>query len=209
MCTGSHPYIPVPDTAQVQLIYTTPGGKAENVIYFAGPAPFDAAALAALAQACEDSWEVNIAPLVSNQITLFETVATDVSSETGAQVTDPGGINGGTVNSALPQNVTIAISFRTDKRGRSYRGRLYHVGLAESQVSGDEITEAFSITLRTAYEDFFSDVATAMDDGTHHVVVSRCQDGDWLTTAEVTDVTTYQVETTIDSMRRRLLGRGV
>jgi hypothetical protein len=190
------------------MVFNTPGGKAENVIYFAGPADYDGPSLTALAQAVEDSWELNVAPLVSNEITLFETVATDVSSSTGPQATDPGGINGAVVNAALPQNVTIAVSFRTGKRGRSYRGRLYHVGLCENQVSGDEISEAFSITLRTAYENFFEDVATTMGDGTHHVVVSRCQDGVWLSTAEVTDVEAYVVETTIDSMRRRLLGRG-
>jgi len=208
MCTGSHPYIPVNDTAEVRLVYSTLGGVAMNVINFRLVGGWTPELLTALAAAVEDSWETNLSPIVSEAVTLDETVATDLSSDTGAQITDPGGISGAHAGAALPNNVTVAVSFRTDQRGRSHRGRLFHVGMTEDQSSGDVLSGSNATTFLTAYESFFADIEAAVTDATH-VVVSRCQDGVWLTTGETTTVTSYQVEPTLDSMRKRLLGRGI
>jgi len=207
MCTGAHDYIPVPDTAEVRLMYNTAGGLAENVINFEKAGGWDLTSLAALAAAVEDSWESNISPIVAETITLTETVATDISTETGGQVTDIGGIAGGQPNPALPNNVTFVVSFRTASRGRSYRGRLYHVGLTENFVTLDSVGDSNAAAFQGDYESFFADIATAVP-GSSHVVVSRCSGGEWRDTAVVTPVTSYFVDSTIDSQRRRLAGRG-
>jgi len=207
MCTGSHPYIPAADTAEVRLIYDTAGGIAENVINFRKSGGWTLGDLSDLAAAVEDSWETNISPIVAETITLRETVATDISSEHGGQVTDVGGISGGQGNPVLPNNVTFVVSFRTASRGRSYRGRLYHVGITENFVTLDSLGDSNAAAFQADYENFFADIVTAVA-GAEHVIVSRCQSGVWLTVAEVTPVTSYFVDSTIDSQRRRLAGRG-
>lgn len=207
MCEGPHDYIPVPDTAEVRLRYQTAGGLAENVINFSKSGGWDVDSLADLAAAVEDSWESNISPIVAETISLTDTIATDISSQTGPQVTDIGGIAGGQPNPALPNNVTFVVSFRTANRGRSYRGRLYHVGLTENFVTLDSVGPSNAAAFQGDYENFFADIATAVP-GAVHVVVSRCQNGEWLTTGIATPVTSYFVDETIDSQRRRLAGRG-
>jgi len=207
MCTGAHDYIEVPNTAEVRLMYNTAGGLAENVINFQKSGGWSLSDLADLAAAVEDSWETNISPIVAETITLTQTVATDISTETGGQVADIGGISGGQGNPALPNNVTFVVSFKTASRGRSYRGRLYHVGLTENFVTLDSLGDSNAAAFQADYENFFADIETAVP-GASHVVVSRCNAGAWRTTAVVTPVTSYFVDSTIDSQRRRLAGRG-
>jgi len=208
MCTGSHPYIEVADTAEVRFVYATNGGVAMNVLNFRLSGGWTPELLADLAAAAEDSWETNLSPVISEAITLTETIATDLGSETGAQVTDPGGISGAKTGFVLPDNVTVAVSFRTNQRGRSHRGRLFHVGLVDNQVLGDVLDAGVATSIFDAYTAFFADIAAAIP-GATHVIVSRCQDGVWLPTAEKTTMTSIQVEPTIDSMRKRLSGRGI
>lgn len=208
MCTGSHPYIEVPETAEVRLKYLTPGGVAENVINFQKDGGWAPGEMEDLANAVKDSWETNISTDVTEDVSLDEVVATDISTETGPQFALPAGISGAIASPALPQNVTLAIAFRTGLRGRSYRGRLYYVGLAESQVVGDQVSEAFQGGIIENFEAFFEGVSDAVP-GATHVVVSRCQDDAWLTTAVVTPVLTYTADRTIDTQKRRLLGHGI
>jgi hypothetical protein len=108
----------------------------------------------------------------------------------------------------LPSNVTLAISFRTGFRGRSFRGRAYAVGLTEGQVTGDSVSDAVATAYREHWEAFIASVQTDFP-GASLAIVSRCQDGAWLTTATVTPVETVLVDPTVDSMRKRLKGRGI
>jgi len=208
MCTGSHPYIPVEDTAEVRMAYVTLGGVANNVINFRKSGGWDATSLGDLAQAVSDAWETEVSPRVSEDISLDSVTATDLSSATGPQVTLPAGISGANAQPVAPNNVTLAVSFHTNTRGRSYRGRLYHVGMSQSQITGDSIGDAGATATQEAYSDFFDSITTAVS-GAEHVVVSRCQDDTWLTDGIATPVTAYSVEPTVDSQRRRLAGRGI
>ena len=208
MCEGAHPYIPVAETAEVRLKYETAGGVAENVINFQLDGGWDSTSLAALAAAVEDSWETNISPIVAETITLVDTTATDISTEFGPQVVDTGGISGAQGNPVLPSNVTFVVSFRTALRGRNFRGRLNHVGLTENFVTGDSISDSDAINFTNDYVSFFEDIATAVP-GATHVIVSRCLAGEWRDVGVITPVNGYNVDTTIDSQRRRLKGRGM
>jgi len=207
MCEGPHPYIPIPNTAMIEWRFTTPGGQALNRFFIEKPDAWTLEDLTDAAEAAEDLWESELSGLVSTGVSLNETVVTDMTTESGGQVVNPGGISGGNANPVMPSNVTVAISFRTALRGRSFRGRLYHVGLTDLQVTGDTLVEGFDTTLATAYQDIMQGIGAAVTDG-QHVVVSLCEDGDWRTTAVTTPVTAYTVDDTVDSQRRRLLHRG-
>lgn len=75
---------------------------------------------------------------------------------------------------ALPSTVTIAISLRSVFSGRSRRGRLYHVGMSDSRVTGDYITEAAETAYINAYEQLRS---ALLADNFKWVVVSYVADG--------------------------------
>jgi len=114
---------------------------------------------------------------------------------------------GGIGAASIAGNVALAIKFGTGLSGRSHRGRVYLAGLPENAVTGNEITPTYRTTLVTAVANFAGGVTGIMDAA--HVIVSTCQDGAWLTNAEVTPVNSYSADVYVDSQRRRLTGRGI
>jgi len=86
-------------------------------------------------------------------------------------------------------------------------GRLYYVGLCESNVTGDQVSEAFQTGIIENWEAFFDDIETAVP-GIEHVIVSRCSGGVWRTDAVVTPVTALSTDRIVDTQKRRLLGHG-
>jgi hypothetical protein len=207
MCTGDHPFIPAADTAVVRMIYQTPGGEAMNVLHFSNPSGWSSSSLLDLCTAVDDSWETNFRDAASVDITLKEVTAQDVSVEEGAGNSLVVLSSGTAASPVLPSNVTLAISFRSGFAGRSRRGRMFFVGLYEAAVTGDQLTAGGQAAMIGRAQDFFADIATAVPD-TQHVVVSYCHDGAWRTEGLVTPITSYLVDNTTDSMRKRLLGRG-
>lgn len=208
MCEGPHAYIPVANTVEARLIFSQYGQVLENVFNFHKATAWTTATMYQLAQGISDSWESNLSTYVADAATLESIVITDLSSQTGPQIVLPAGIQGGAIADGQPNNVTIAVSFKTNSRGRSYRGRAFHVGLKKSWQAGNAISQGNAEALRLAYETFFGDLTGAVS-GTEHVVVSRCQNKEWLAVGVFTPVTAYQVEPNLDNQRRRLAGRGI
>jgi len=107
----------------------------------------------------------------------------------------------------LPGNCSLSISFRTAGRGRSSRGRNYFVGLVESQVNGDVVNGGNVDAYQTLYEELIG--AGSVVTGWQWVVVSRFFNGAPRTAGLAQPVTAVVVvDSFIDSMRSRLLGRG-
>lgn len=208
MCTGTHPYIPVPNTAKVDWIFSTPGGVAMNSLYFEKGSALTEADLTAIAAAAEDAWESQISSIAATTVSLDRTVVTDLTTDSSGQVTDPGGISGGNSSEQLPDNSTVAISFRSALRGRSFRGRVFHVGLNVDNVANDSIGPSNATIFATKYQAAVDAIAASVS-GLTHVVVSLCHDNTWRTTGVTTPVTSIQVDPILDSMRNRLPGRGI
>lgn len=208
MCTGTHDYIPVPNTAKVDWIFSTPGGVAMNSLYFEKGSAFSGTELADIAAAAEDAWETNVSPAVSETVTLNRTVVTDLTTDSSGQVTDVGGISGANANPQMPDNVTLAISFRTALRGRSFRGRIFHVGMPRTDVVGDSVGDSNAALFAALYQDTIDTIEAAVS-GLQHVVVSLCHDGAWRTVGVTTPVIAITVDPTLDTQKNRLLGRGI
>jgi hypothetical protein len=107
----------------------------------------------------------------------------------------------------------MSVSFRTESRGRSFRGRNYIVGLTEDQVTGNDFASGITGLFQAVYElllDFGQDIAWAW------VVASRFSGVDPVThdpiprtTGIATVVTAVTVvDNFVDSQRRRLTTRG-
>lgn len=210
MCNGPHPFIPVSDTARVRLTYTTPGGLAMNVLHFRRTGGYDLPTLSGLAQNVIDWWSLDMQTMTVQYVSLDSVEATDIAVDNGVQVvaTDGLPLNGTILGDAMPMNVSLVGTFKTAQSGRSFRGRMYFVGLDESSTinNGSAITPTFATQWQNSLNGLLSPVS--FPNGDKLVVVSLCANGAWRAIGLATDVISMGFDTTTDSQRRRLPRRG-
>jgi hypothetical protein len=210
MCTGTHDFIPAANTCKVALYFDTAGGKAMNILHFRRDAGWTESDLRTFHGLISAAWDTNMSPLQSNTIVLSRIVVTDIGAEDSFEydAVPPDDLTGGDTSPVMPNNVTVATKFTTGHAGRSFRGRVYFVGLTEINCVGDELTSGAQSGINDGWTDFFGE----LNDGdleAELVIVSYCHDGAWRSTATVTPVTGISTEITLDSMRTRLAGRGM
>jgi hypothetical protein len=155
----------------------------------------------------------NLLPGMNGNVTYNGCSAVDMSApgQEGVIVPETSGNTGSGGGAPLPSNVTAAVSFRTGLTGRSNRGRNYIVGLSGDEITGDSLT-AGTVANWTS---IFNVLGTYLVDlGAQHVVASLFHgvDVDHKPIPRIEgiahDVTNYIVDAALDSMRRRLIGRG-
>jgi hypothetical protein len=187
------------------------GQKLENVFYFKRNADIDAAALQTLANAIDTWWYTYLRPYCVASASMWEVFARDLTSETGPTATctaHQGTIGTKSRTYDIPASVTMCISLRTAKRGRSYRGRSYTIGMADSYCSGNTIVAGY-ITNMVSFWNILRNGYGAVPADWTFSVVSRRQNKQWLTEAVVTPITLcIAVDSNIDNRRTRLTGRG-
>lgn len=166
----------------------------------------DSAALQAVAEAGEDVWTADLKPLMGTDSTLQRIVATDLSTEGGAQYIIPLVNNGTAATGVLPMNVALVVSHRTALRGRSYRGRSYWGGVpAGKQDSPTDVDTAYASDLADA----FTTLNIALDTlGYKQVVASKQHNKVTTSPAAVHEVIANTVDAHFDESGRRLFGRG-
>jgi len=150
----------------------------------------------------------NIKPLVPNTVVYRETYAVDLSSASGGVFTASGanGETGAISFEQLPNNATLVCTLRTAQRGRSYRGRIYHIGLTEGQVVANTVVPGIITSLSLAYAQLLN---TANFGGCELAVLSRYNaNAPRLIGVATPVIDTLFADPTIDSQRRRLPGRG-
>lgn len=206
------PFIPAANTAQVELFFVHNSQQVENVFHVFQPAGWPITELQAIAVVFKDWWNLNMKAKVRPETILSSIKCTDISSQTGPSITSTVSLPiAGTFASGGPlsNNVTLAIKWLTNQRGRSFRGRTYHVGLHASQLAtGAQTVNTADITsLSTAYAALLTAITTYNAAG-YLAVVSRYHDNNPRANAVVTQITAGLIDNTIDSQRRRLPGRG-
>lgn len=203
------PFVPAANTVMAELRYLMNGEQAENTLYFdRTPGTVSAGILPTVGGLLANWWSTAYAPLVSTQVELNEIYLTDLTTATSPTYTfaPTVAIVGGDASPPLPKNVSLAVSFRTAGRGRSARGRNYVYGLTEADVTGDTVSSTTEGSFQTAYNALITALSS---EGFTWVVVSRYSNGVARTTALKQPVTSVVVvDPTVDSMRRRLPGRG-
>lgn len=189
--------------------------KIENTLWVENVGAWDGGALEELCSEVISWWTTNYALITSDLVTLREVTATDMTSLTSATASVSGdSATGSAIGGSLPGNCSLAVSFRTASRGRSFRGRNFVVGIPlEEMSSTDQVQSAYASTVKDTYDAFQTAITTA--DWTW-VVASRFSGVDPDThkpIPRVAGVTTpitsvIVVDNVIDSQRRRLTGRG-
>lgn len=193
-------------TYLAEMVCQLPTGQvAENTLYFESTVGTSIAQMDDLATVLETWWLAEVRPLVSTGVQLDFIRITDLTNSTAPSKEYLVGEFGTAEGNTLPGNVTAAISFKTALRGRSYRGRNYIIGMTEPQVENDSVQP----TVVGGYEDAYEALALAIDGiDLVHVVASRTIDGVAMNPGVTTPISTYRMDDTTDSQRRRLRGRG-
>jgi hypothetical protein len=209
------PFVPVPNTALVEMRMLLDAQQVENTLYFDFGATPVIGDLTSIANAMITWWESAYSTAITTSVELREVVATDLSSATGPQVSiSPAVPAFGDLNDApLPNNVTLTVSFRTANRGRSFRGRNYVVGLGETQVAGNTVAPSVITAFDGIYSQLLASPVAAI---ATWVVVSRFSGVDPVTGEPIPRVTGIAtpiisvtvVDNVVDSQRRRLPKRG-
>lgn len=198
----------VPSTALVEVRATIDSQKVENTLWFRKlSGSLGQAELNALATSVRSWWFASVLPLLPAAVQFREVVATDRGTADGFQgdTAVGAGTGGGIAVAATPNNVSLSVSFRTGRRGRSRRGRNYWLAIPGDQVTANTVGDDYIADIIAAYQDL---VGTGIS-GWEWVVVSLREGDDWRTEALITPVTTVVVvDTTVDSQRGRLPGRG-
>lgn len=201
-------FVPFVTTVMVEMRYLADGQQVENTLYFKRDDAVTPGNMEDLADIMYTWWTGNMAPITGSYVALREVFVTDLTSPTAAtvvRVSSPAE-PGEDAAPALPNNVSYTITFRTNQRGRSARGRNYFIGLVRTQVDGNQITSGFA----TAYQAAYAAIpALVFEDGWQWVVASRYSGGAPRSEGVTFPITSVALfDATVDSQRRRLPGRG-
>lgn len=202
------PFVPVARTMMAELRGILDGQRVENTLYFRTPADPTLADAAALADALEAWWQGVFPNWLTTQFQLREIYITSLISPTAFTYSmTPGTPNTGVnTTEAVPNSVALCVSFRTEQRGRSARGRNYVAGLDGSYLTLNTWTAGIITAVQTAYQSL---IGVAADAGAEWVVVSRYTNNAPRTLGQALPVINATIVDNIaDSQRRRLPGRG-
>lgn len=210
-------FVPVPGGAEAVLHFQLDGQEVQNTLWFVSElgvvSSTDCFNLAdALATWCASSLMLQLPQAVSANYVSVR--AQDVEGGPGADI-GMGGTLGGIVDDPLPNEVTVAISFRTAGTGRGSRGRNYIPALPRSNVTGNIVDSALLASIRTVYEG----LNTAIEATNFlHIIAHRFSgytivDGKKVPTPLVTGVALpvasyIFADNVVDAQRRRGPGRG-
>lgn len=201
-------FIETPNTALAELRYLWRNQVCENTLWFEKAAPFSISDLEDVADALyNDFWNTALQPLISSECALIGIRVTAQDSTT-APVFDStfSSPSSGGAGPSVVNNSTWAIQFKTAERGRSYRGRNYMCGIPQEAVSGNYLVLSQAGLYVGIYENLLT-FPTSIN--AQHVVVSHYTGGGARAFGLTTPVIAYgYADLALDSMRRRLPGRG-
>lgn len=202
-------FVPIPNGVEAIIRGTLDGENCVQTFGFTYDGDFGNSEMEDLAGAVDIVWGAFVDTYLGSQYEYVETVVRDMRTAIATQVTDNASATAGgnTTGTSLPNNVAIAVARRSNFTGRSARGRVFvPVTISSNLVDLNHISSGFAAAVVGMFEAI--DIAAGLVDWTD-VVVSRVQAGIPLTSAlTYTVVEWLVVDTVLDSMRRRLPGRG-
>lgn len=202
-------FVPVPATAEFVMSYTGPNSNImKNVINIREATLLDWTP--ALLQGVIDllqAWHSSTADTwQSNQVVLTNILGRDLATQDSFVVEETMSQAGAVASPVLPAQVTFCVKGLTGLAGRSFRSRLYWIGLSEGSVTGDYLLTATANGIVAAMNTLRTQLGTQ---GMRPVVVSRVSNGLPRVTGLATDITNYtKTDDRVDTQRRRLAGEG-
>lgn len=201
------PFVPIPNTARVELRYTQDGQQMANVFHVEKSATLTVTDLQAIGTIFVD-WYETLLPLVSNSVTLREISLIDQSAASSIGIIWNTGLPliGGSASAAMPNGTSIAIKWGTGLTGRSFRGRTFHIGLGEAEITANTLQSTFASNLLAAY----NALLTGFEETAYTLVVaSRYTNNAPRVTGVTTPILTAALaDLTLDRQWKRMPGRG-
>jgi len=199
----------VPNCAIVEVVGTLDDQVVENTFYGRFASAYAQSDIDALATAVDgwvnDFWRAALGAnyIYTNTKVRGLTSAIDMAAEDSTS-SGPGGISTG---SPIPNNVTLSVKRRSALTGRGARGRVFVPGWRSTMLSTDNVANA---AVAGVMEDALNEMRGAMAAvDWEEVIVHRVAAGTPLVPAVAFTVIEYVVVNLVmDSMRRRLPGRG-
>lgn len=171
--------------------------------------PWTTAQMADLGSELVTWWNTSMRPLMSTGVALNRIRMREMSSQSSLVADYDTGlpILGSRAGTDLPANIAFCLKFGTGLAGKSFRGRVYQFGMVEADVSVNNVSSAYALSVRTAWTNGLLHVGALADYGL--VVCSFQTLGQPRVTAEVTPVTNVSyVDLRVDTQRRRLTKGG-
>jgi hypothetical protein len=203
------PFQAVPNVAQTRIEGLVDNQLTINDLYFeisgTGITP---TSLATLVGAVNTWASGTLAGPLSSDWSYTRVVGVDLGSQTGPEAVATNPTPGGVSGEAAPNNVAACISFRTNSRGRSFRGRNFVPGLPNGEITLNTMSSTLMDALLSAYSGLIG--AGTFLAGWQWGVVSRISGGEPRTVGLFTPITSVAFTTnTVRSMRTREVGKGV
>jgi hypothetical protein len=203
-------FVPAPNCVQVEILATKDGQQIENrfiIDVLTTPTPTIVDAVANLV----NNWtQATYFDHIVSTVTLRGVQATDISAIDGSQVfiAPTGPFTGALGGPAMPNEVTLCMQLKTPARGRSARGRCYILGLARSDVTGENTF--WDTRAADLIADFNTLLGLITAAGWSWVILSRVSGGVPRPGGPVVyPVTSFAfIDLVVDSMRRRKPGVG-
>lgn len=162
-----------------------------------------------LANVCYTQFAASFTPYMSQDYQILSCRAAAIYPQTGIPAVYipaspiPGDVTGG----ALPPDVAMCITKRTDKPGRTFLGRMYLTGIGIADVTNDKMDTARAQALANSAESYLADDITLSTTEIFRPVVASRKLMDALTVAQDAAADIIQVE--VDQVTRNLTNRGV
>lgn len=195
------PFVAAPNVVQLALICTQDNEPIENTFHYRMPAPASLADLTAMANTADTYWAAHNAFWPSNlSVIKYYLRALDSSTAPSFEKNPATAIDGTRTGNVWPNDVTLACTRYTGLAGRKNRGRVYWMGICDTDTSGpNTIAPSFVTNILGILAGF----QTAMAGGTPsaiEVILHR-------TDGTHNDVIGWRVsDFFLDNQRRRLPG---
>lgn len=198
-------FVPTDNTARFELVYLHNGVYVENVFHvYSTVTNWTSSDLSNTCSDFKTWWNGYIKNIVSSDTSLVKIIATALHAQTSPKVEYVDGlpIDGLGTSPSMPGNVTLAVKWSTGNRGRSARGRTFHVGLMEEQCTGNLLDESIYTTMLTAYTALLTQINVSSKSLR---ILSLFHDGAARTAGLTTVITGCSINPTLDTQRRRLI----
>lgn len=196
------PFIPAADCALIEVLGNLAGRACEFTVAAQFPTGYELSDMVALAAAVDGWFNLSVLSSIGSDVFYEGVTIRGLDSEDDLEYNLSEPLPGGAPHVAWPAQCAVVVTKRTGFTGRSNRGRLYLWGLDETyQIDARHIDAASA----TAIQGWFDDFAVAvLGAGWNPVVLSYYHDHLPRVTAKITSITTWTVDTRIDTQRRRL-----
>lgn len=191
-------FVPIADTVQVDLVGSIDGQTVVWGWQWERAGGWSIGGAETHATDVYAWWDTYLKSQISTDYSLDIIRITDLSSASGFvyEWTDDLPTPGGNVADAVPNNVSVVVSFKTGNRGRAFRGRCYIPGVFEGAFNSSTLSSAAMTAFEAAFAASTS-IGTVL--GADQVVASRSTNPGFTTV-----VTSFVVRPYAKTQKRRL-----